>query len=87
MKKLKLVFIEWLDSHSGRGWQSIPQIESASIPLYCRSVGWLVSESNACKVVVPHIAGEKNGDIMLQGCGDITIPASSIVKMTVLKRA
>ena len=84
---MNLVLIEWLDSHSGRGWQDMEKIESSAIPLYCRSVGWLVSEANDCNVIVPHIAGEKNGDIMLQGCGDLTIPTASIVKTTILKRA
>ncbi len=82
----KLVLIEWLDSHSGRGWQSIEEIKCAAVPLYCRSVGWLVSERKDCKIIVPHIAGERNGDIMLQGCGDLTIPTVSIVKTTTLKQ-
>lgn len=82
---MKLVLIEWLDSHSGKGWQTIEQLEQSAEPLYCRSVGWLVTEKKDCKVLVPHIAGEKNGDIMLQGCGDLTIPTCSILKITVLK--
>ena len=83
---MQLVLIEWEDSHSGRGWQDACAIGVAAEPLYCRSVGWLVSENKQCKVVVPHIAGEKNGNAMLQGCGDLTIPAKAIVKMTVLRR-
>lgn len=83
---MKLVLIEWLDSHSGRGWQTIEDFVRASEPLYCRSVGWLVSERKDCKVIVPHIAGEKNGNTMLQGCGDLTIPTKAIVKITVLRK-
>lgn len=83
---MKLVLVEWLDSHSGRGWQTVDQLTRATTPLYCRSVGWLVSERKDCKVIVPHIAGEKNGDAMLLGCGDLAIPTAAIVKMTVLKR-
>ena len=83
---MRLVLIEWLDSHSGRGWQMTERIELAAEPLYCRSVGWLLAERKDCKVIVPHIAGEKNGEAMLQGCGDLTIPAKAIVKMTVLKK-
>lgn len=55
-------------------------------PLYCRSVGWLITENKKCKVIVPHIAGERNGDAMLQGSGDLAIPANAIVKMTVLRK-
>jgi hypothetical protein len=84
MAGLKLVLIEWVDSHAGRGWQTMERIAAASEPLYCRSVGWLLSETKDCKVIVPHIGGEKNGDVIMQGCGDLTIPAKAIVKMTVL---
>jgi hypothetical protein len=34
---------------------------------------------------VPHISGEKNGDIELQYSGDITIPKKAIIKISVLK--
>jgi hypothetical protein len=83
---MKLVLVEWLDSHAGRGWQDIESVERAAVPLYCRSVGWLVRETKDCKVLVPHISGEKNGTTVLQGCGDLTIPTAAIEKITVLRR-
>lgn len=83
---MKLVLIEWLDAHAGRGWQMMDRIERAAEPLYCRSVGWLVSEAGDCKIIVPHIAGEKNGEAVPQGSGDLTIPNRSIVKIRVLSR-
>jgi len=83
---MKLVLIEWLDSHSGKGWQTIDQLERVAEPLYCRSVGWLLSERNGCKVLVPHLAGEKNRKAILLGCGDLTIPTKAVVKMMVLKQ-
>lgn len=78
--RVKLVLVEWLDSHSGRGWQEIERIKEASVPLRCRSVGWLVSETGGVKVIVPHLAGEKNG-VLVQGCGDLSIPKKAIVKL------
>lgn len=83
--KNKLVLIEWKDTHSGRGWADIDLIRSHSRPLYCRSVGWLVSEDGGCKVVVPHIYDEKNGEITIQGCGELTIPNGAISRMLVLR--
>lgn len=80
-----LVLIEWLDSHSGNGWQNIEELEGKAEPLYCRSVGWLIKETEHCKVIVPHISGEENGNIILQGCGDIIIPTKAIVKEKLLK--
>jgi hypothetical protein len=79
-----IVLIEWLDSHSGDGWQTLTKLEEKAKPLYCRSVGWLITETEGCKVIVPHIAGEENGDIMLQGCGDMVIPTKAIVKVITL---
>ena len=83
---MKLVLVEWLDSHSGRGWQTPERLKLAAEPLYCQSVGWLLADKKDCKVIVPHIAGERHGDTMMQGCGDLTIPAASIIKMTTLRR-
>jgi len=83
---MKLVLIDWVDSHAGRGWQDMARIERAAEPLRCRSVGWLVSTAGDCKVIVPHLAGEGNGEVVLQGAGDLTIPNRCIVKMRVLSR-
>lgn len=81
----ELVLIEWVDSHSGNGWQTLDTLEEKAEPLYCRSVGWLIAETKGCKVIVPHIGGEENGNIMLQGCGDMAIPTKAIVKVSLLK--
>ena len=43
---MKLVLVEWLDSHAGRGWQDFERIEEAAEPLHCRSVGWLAAGSS-----------------------------------------
>jgi hypothetical protein len=85
MIEQKLVLIEWMDSHSGRGWQTLDEIQGKAEPLYCRSVGWLVKEAKQCKVIAPHIAGERNGDIILLGNGDMVIPTKAILKITPLE--
>jgi len=82
---MKLVLIEWIDSHAGRGWKSMDELEETAEPLYCRSVGWLLKETKDCKVLVPHIGGEENGNIIIQGCGDLTIPIKAIIKTTTLE--
>jgi len=83
---MKLVLIEWLDSHSGKGWQPLQEIEQNGETVHCRSVGWLLSETGGRKVIVPHISGEKNGGTIPYGCGDLSIPERAIVKMRVLQR-
>ncbi len=55
---MKLVLVEWLDSHSGQGWQRLDAIRESTHSVHCRSVGWLVSESGGYKTIVPHISGE-----------------------------
>jgi hypothetical protein len=81
----RLVLVEWVDSHSGTGWQPLDEIADAANPVFCRSVGWIVSESNGMKVLVPHISGERNENLRLFGNGDIAIPDKAIVKVTRLK--
>jgi hypothetical protein len=80
-----IILIEWVDSHSGKGWETLDKLKEKAEPLYCRSVGWLITETEECKVIVPHIAGEENGDIVFQGCGDMVIPTKAIVKVKLLK--
>ena len=81
---MKLVLIEWLDSHSGHGWHPLDDLAQAAKPVRCQSVGWLVSEANQHKVVVPHISGDQDEGVTPHGRGDITIPNRAIVKMTEL---
>lgn len=85
---MKLVLIEWVDSHSiPGGWKPLDDAaENLAAPLHIRSVGWLVSESGGAKVVAPHISGEKNGDCELCVRGEISIPDRAVVKMTVLRK-
>ena len=84
---MKLVLVEWVDSHTGRGWHPMDELQQAAEPLYCQSVGWLAVENKTCKVIVPHVGGEQHGDTMQQGCGDLTIPVVAITKITVLLKA
>lgn len=83
----KLVLIEWLDAHSGHGWQPLDEIVEHSEPIFCRSVGWLISESNGMKVLVAHVSGERNKRLRLFGKGDIAIPEKSILRLAVLRTA
>lgn len=80
--KRRLVLVEWVDSHSGQGWQPLDEIARGAIPVYCRSVGWLVSEANGMKVLVAHVSGEGNEDIRKYGKGDIAIPERAIVRLS-----
>lgn len=77
---LRLVLIEWEDSHANGEWQEIdsPLQDRA---LVCRSVGWLVLDGKRAKVIAPHM-NESEPGVVLQGCGIMTIPPAAIISMT-----
>lgn len=79
------MLVEWIDSHSGDGWQPLDSIVEAAVPVYCRSVGWIVSEANGTKTLVSSISGERNGNMRLFGRGDIAIPDGAIVRIKALR--
>jgi len=81
---LQLVLVEWVDSHAGRGWRSETELRDGLLPLRCRSVGWLFAKTKDCLRIVPHIHAEENSPIVTQGCGDMTIPRRSVIRMIVL---
>ena len=79
---MKLMLIEWEDSHSGRGWHDLDDIKKTAEPLRCRSVGWLAASNDECRLLVPHLGGETQDNS--QGCGDMVIPVRAIIKETEL---
>lgn len=82
----KLVLIEWLDAHRlpGESWKQLSDLQANGAPLRCRSVGWLVSDSDGGKVIVPHLSGDRYARDPY-GAGEISIPDGAIVKMTFLQ--
>lgn len=82
---MKLVLIDWIDSHSGNGWQSLDDMKGFAKALHCRSIGWLLVRNKDCTTVVPHIYDDsKNKNIKPNGCGELVIPNKCITKMRVL---
>ena len=71
---LKLVLIEWLDSHQQARWTSD---EPAKEPLVCRSVGWLVHDGEKAKTLAAHLTVEATP----QRAGEMTIPTCAITKI------
>lgn len=84
-KSMPLLLVEWVDSHSGKGWQPMSEIEAAARPIHCRSVGWLVSERSGTTVLVAHVSGENVDDIRQFGAGDMAIPTKAIVRRDKLR--
>jgi len=76
----RLVLIEWLDSF---GCSSTWRDAAGEAPpvLTCYSVGWLLHDTDDCKVVIPHWTSSSSA-VGRQACGDMTIPARAIVRIT-----
>jgi hypothetical protein len=55
MKDKRLVLVEWVDSGEGRGWTPIEDIVRE--PMVCRSVGWLIHETEKGITVAAHYGG------------------------------
>ena len=86
---MKLVLVEWVDSHSSSnaGWRRLADIaDDGGEATRCRSVGWLVSDSGDCKVIVPHLSGDTQKSTVPYGRGELTIPNKAIVSLCVLQK-
>ncbi len=84
MNKQQLVCIEWVDSFGcSSTWVEI-QEEYNPKPLICKSVGWLLHDGEECKIIVPHLTSNEHDHAIQQGCGDMTIPTSAILKIVPL---
>ena len=77
---MRLVLIEWVDSLGcSSSWTTLDARRAA--PLTCRSVGWLLQDTEWCKVLVPHITNPSDPSVTPQGCGDMTIPTCAVTRM------
>lgn len=76
---MRLVLIEWEDSHADGSWQQVGGVIEDRA-LVCRSVGWLVLDGERAKVIAPHINEQESG-VPLQACGIMTIPASAVLRV------
>jgi hypothetical protein len=77
--KNKIVLIEWLDSYSVyEQWDFLKDLKEPEI-IKCKSVGFIVNETNESILIMPHISGDNEA-----GKGGICIPKLSIIKRTQL---
>ena len=77
---MRLVLVEWVDSIGcSSSWSKIEEIRP-ELPV-CRSVGWLLHDSEECKVLIPHLIDSSHDNFPAQACGDMTIPTCSIRSM------
>ena len=71
-----LVLVEWIDSRGVTvGWTEIDILKEYGA-CSIKSVGWLITCDKNVIHIVPHIGTDPD-----QGCGDMAIPRSQVVKM------
>ena len=76
----KLVLIEWLDSAQPEpAWKHFDDLPRLDV-IRCVSVGWLVAENGATKMLAPNIGDFYSGGNK-QASGFIRIPAASVTRM------
>ena len=73
----KLVRVEWVDSHSGKGWADLDRIKASAELLHIVSVGWVIAETKDQLVLCSTLSD-------IQGTGDISIPKCCITKRRTL---
>lgn len=81
--KWPIVLILWRDAFGGSniGWRPINDI-ARSETVVASTVGFLLKEDKDRLVVCPHMTGADDCD----GDGEIAIPASWVIKKTVLRK-
>lgn len=83
---MKIVHVKWEDSVGvSPGWVQINEPPETEV-LICESVGFLLWDRERSITVLPHFHDSDEGlSADKSGCGDMTIPKSCILEMTVLK--
>lgn len=78
---MRLVLVEWLDSYGCSSvWQNLT--DDAPPVMVCRSVGWLLHDTDDCKVIIPHLSDASHPQTeRAQGCGDMTIPTRAVIRL------
>jgi hypothetical protein len=79
---MRLVYVEWVDSARSPNWALFGDGRTPA-HVECKSVGWLLHDGADYKVVTPHVGGPSGAEPN-QGCGDMSIPTRSIVRMVTI---
>ena len=82
---MKLVLIEWLDSHGSDTWEPFDKIKRDGETVKCRSVGWVLSSNRQYTLIVPHVSSIDDESATPFGSGHISIPKRAITSLRVLE--
>lgn len=77
---MRLMAIEWIDSCGPDGWTRTSEVETS--PVVCRSVGWIIAESEEAMTIAPHLGPDSEDP---QCNGAITIPKVCVTKRRAIR--
>ena len=82
MTQMKLMIVEWIDSGSSASWATLRGL-ILDEPLKCRSIGWVIRETDEFVHLVPNLSVEKDPEDWRngEGFGGIVIPQVNIISM------
>jgi hypothetical protein len=75
----RLILVTWLDSHSYEGWTAVKDLKPDGVT--CRSVGWLISETEQTLTLAPHLTQADHASAEEQASGAMVIPRVSVVSI------
>ena len=81
---MKLIYVEWLDSHTVHGWNSLKELVESQKIDPCKTIGWLVKKTDESILVVSSLSSDENPDVKTCAEGNMVIPLSAIVKVRLL---
>ena len=76
-EELSTILVEWTDSHSIDGWQNLEDILEIPIDGECRTVGYLLNETNDFMIIALNIDIQEG--VVLKA-GDIMFIPKAVVK-------
>lgn len=79
MSAPKLVYCEWVDSCSGRGWAAVEHEKDEPPPL-CRTVGWLLIDGKHVKSIAPSVTVSGR-----MACDVMSIPTIAVKRLLTLR--
>ena len=85
---MKLVLVEWVDSHSSRDtWTGLDELKGKTRHLHCRTVGWIIEKNKQVLMLASSFSSsERNGE-PAHASGDMAIPIEAIKKITILRKS
>jgi len=82
---MKLLLVEWVDSHSTSKWRGLDDLEEISSPYPAKTVGWLVKETNKVVMLASTLGAYDQKDYRTDAADIMTIPKVSIIKRRTIK--